>query len=147
VATLAYRGNKAVRNAPAGFAEFRGCASSRSAGQILAHLGDLLDWGLSIAKGKQIWQISEPLSWDKETARFFGALQSFDDYLASPELLHAPAEKLLQGPVADALTHVGQIAMLRRMAGGPVKGEGYFNADIAVGRVGPDQAAPKVEFD
>jgi hypothetical protein len=147
VATLAYRGNKAVRNAPAGFAEFRGCASSRSAGQILAHLGDLLDWGLSIAEGKQIWQVSEALSWDKETARFFGALQSFDDYLASPELLHAPAEKLLQGPVADALTHVGQIAMLRRMAGGPVKGEGYFNADIAVGRVGPDQAAPKVEFD
>src|SRR5206468_204034 len=125
VATLAYRGGKAVRNPPAGFAEFRGCASSRSAGQILAHLGDLLDWGLSIAKGKQIWQSSEPLSWEKETARFFGALQSFDDYLASPELLHAPAEKLLQGPVADALTHVGQIAMLRRMAGGPVKGEGY----------------------
>jgi hypothetical protein len=147
VATLAYRGGKAVRNAPAGFTEFRGCASGRSAGQILAHLGDLLDWGLSIARGKQTWKSSEPSSWDKETARFFGALQSFDDYLASPEALHAPAEKLLQGPVADALTHVGQIAMLRRMAGGPVKGEGYFNADIRVGRVGPDQAAPKMEFD
>jgi hypothetical protein len=147
VATLAYRGGKAIRNAPAAFAEFRGCPSSRSAGQILTHLGDLLDWGLSIAKGKQTWKSSEPMSWDKETARFFGALQSFDDYLASPELLHGPVERLLQGPVADALTHVGQIAMLRRMAGGPVKGEGYFNADIAVGRVGSDQAEPKMEFD
>ena len=147
VATLAYRGGKAVRNAPAEFAEFRGCASGRSAGQILAHLGDLLDWSLSIAQGKQTWRNSEPLSWDKETARFFAALKSFDDYLASAEPLHVPAEKLFQGPVADALTHVGQIAMLRRMAGGPVKGESYFVADVVVGRVGPEQAAPKREFE
>jgi len=147
VATIAYRGGKAVRNAPAGFAGFRGCASSRSAGQILAHLGDLLDWGLSIAQGKETWKSSEPLLWEKETKRFFAALKSFDDYLASAEPLHAPAEKLFQGPVADALTHVGQIAMLRRMAGGPVKAESYFIADVAVGRVGPEQAAPKKEFD
>ena len=147
VATLAYRGGKAVRNAPAGFADFRGCASGRSAGQILAHLGDLLDWGLSIAQGKQTWKNSEMLPWERETARFFAALQTLDDYLASSEPLHAPAEKLFQGPVADALTHVGQIAMLRRMAGGPVKGESYFAADVAVGRVGPEQTAPKREFD
>jgi hypothetical protein len=122
VATLAYRGGKAVRNAPARFAEFRACESGRTAGQILAHLGDLLDWGLSIAQGQQSWKNSEPLSWDKETDRFFAALQSFDDYLASSEELQEPAEMLFQGPIADALTHVGQIAMLRRMAGGPVKG-------------------------
>ena len=83
VATLAYRGGKAVRNAPAGFAEFRGCPSGRTAGQILAHIGDLLDWGLSIAQGKQSWKNSEPLPWDKETDRFFAALKNFDDYLAS----------------------------------------------------------------
>jgi hypothetical protein len=147
VATIAYRGGKTVHNAPAGFAGFRGCASSRSAGQVLAHLGDLLDWGLSIAQGKQSWKSSEPLLWEREAERFFAALKSLDDYLASAEPLHAPAEKLFQGPVADALTHVGQLAMLRRMAGGPVKGESYFIADIAVGRVGPDQAAPKKEFD
>jgi hypothetical protein len=147
VATLAYRGGKALRNAPAGFADFRGCESGRSAGQILAHLGDLLDWGLSIARGKQTWKSSEPLPWDEGTARFFAALKKFDDYIASAEPLHAPAERLFQGPVADSLTHVGQIAMLRRMAGGPVKGEGYFNAEITVGRVGADQAAPKFEFD
>ena len=147
VATLAYRGGKAVRNAPAGFADFRGCATGRSAGQVLAHVGDLLDWALSIAEGKQTWRNSEPLSWDKESARFFDALKSFDDYLASTGPLHAPAEKLFQGPVADALTHVGQIAMLRRMAGAPVKGENYFAADIAAGRLGAEQAAPRREFD
>ena len=97
VATLAYRGGKAVRNAPAGFAEFRGCPSGRTAGQILAHLGDLLDWGLSIAQGKQSWKNSEPLPWDKETDRFFAALKSFDDYLASPEPLHVPAGEALSG--------------------------------------------------
>lgn len=147
VATLAYRGGKAVRDAPAGFADFRGCATGRSVGQVLAHVGDLLDWALSIAAGKQAWRNSEPLSWDKESARFFNALKSFDDYLASPGPLNVPAEKLFQGPVADALTHVGQIAMLRRMAGAPVKGENYFVADIAAGRLGAEQAAPRREFD
>ncbi len=147
LATLAYRGGNAVRQAPAGFADFRGCESGRTASQILAHIGDLLDWGLSLAQGKQSWNSSEPLAWDKETNRFFAALKRFDDYLASAEPLHAPAENLLQGPLADAFTHVGQIAMLRRMAGGPVKGENYFVADIVIGRVGPEQAQPKRQFD
>ena len=138
---LAYRGGKAVRNGPSGFTEFRGCPSARTAGPILAHVGDLLDWGLSIAQGKQSWKNSEPLPWDKEAERFFAALKNFDDYLASTEPLHVSAEKLFQGPVADALTHVGQIAMLRRMAGGPVKGENYFVAEIVSGCVGARQAA------
>ena len=147
VATLAYRGGKAVRNAPGGFAEFRGCESGRAAGQILAHVGDLLDWGLSIAQGAQRWNDSKPLPWDQETDRFFAALQRFDDYLASAEALHEAPEKLFQAPIADALTHVGQIAMLRRMAGSPIKGEGYITSDIVIGRVGAEQAAPRLEFD
>jgi hypothetical protein len=147
LATLAYRGAKAVRNAPAGFAEFHACASSRTPVQIVAHLGDLLDWGLSIAQGKQSWKNSEPLPWERETDRFFAALKSFDDYLASPGTLQVPAEKLFQGPIADALTHVGQLTMLRRLAGEPVKGESYFVADIATGRVGREQPAPRKEFD
>jgi len=147
VATLAYRGGKAVRHAPADFAEFRGCESGRKVAQILAHVGDLLEWGLSIAQGKQAWRNSEPQAWDKETDRFFAALRRLDNYLASAEPLHVPEEKLFQGPVADALTHVGQIAMLRRMAGEPMKGENYFVADIAAGRVGREQTAPRNEFD
>ena len=89
----------------------------RTPGQILAHIGDLMDWALSMAIGKQEWNNSQPLPWEKEVERFFAALKKFDDYLASNEPMHAPLEKLFQGPVADALTHVGQIAILRRMAG------------------------------
>jgi len=144
LATLAYRGGKAVRQAPAEFADFQG--AGRRPAQILAHVGDLLDWSLSMAQGKPKFVPSQPLTWDKEVSRFFSALRSFDDYLASGEPVHAPIEKLFQGPIADALTHVGQIAMLRRMAGVPISGENYFMADMVVGRVGAEQAAPKKEF-
>jgi hypothetical protein len=147
LATLAYRGGKAVRNAPASFADYRCGESSRTPAQILAHIGDLLDWGLSIVQGDQRWNNSSPLPWEKESDRFFAALKKFDDYLASDAPLHAPAEKLFQGPVADALTHVGQIAMLRRMAGLPIKGENYFVADITAGQVGSNQPPARREFD
>jgi hypothetical protein len=146
LATLAYRGGKAIRGAPADFAGFQPAEGVRMPGHILAHIGDLLDWGLSIAAGKRTWRDSTPLPWERESERFFGALKKFDDYLASTEPLHAPPEKLLQGPIADALTHVGQIAMLRRIAGGPLRGESYFEATITVGRVGADQVPPKREF-
>jgi len=144
LATLAYRGGKAVRNVPAEFADFQG--AGRRPVQILAHLGDLLDWSLSMAQGKSGYTESQPLVWDDEVRRFFSALQRFDDYLASAEPVHASIEKLFQGPIADALTHVGQIAMLRRLAGAPVSGENYFVADIAIGRVGLEQAAPRKTF-
>lgn len=147
LATLAYRGGKALREAPAGFAEFRVSEGSRAPGEILAHLGDLLDWALSMAEGNQRWQDSPAIAWEDGVRRFHAGLQSLDDYLASNSPLAVSAEKLFQGPVADALTHVGQIAYLRRVAGGPMKGENYFKAEIVSGRVGPEQAAPKREFD
>jgi len=147
VATLAYRGSKALRGAPDKFEQFRAGASTRTPAQILAHIGDLLDWALSLAKGKQKWHNSRPVSWGEGSKRFFAALQAFDLYLASDKPLRCPAEKLFQGPVADALTHVGQISMLRRIAGGPVRGENYLQAAIAVGVVGAKQAPAKFEFD
>lgn len=146
LATIAYRGGKAVRNAPAGFAEFSAGEGTRTPGQLLAHIGDLFDWGLSIAKGKQAWHDSKPLPWEKEVERCFGALKAFDEFLASDSPVEAPAEKLFQGPIADALTHVGQIAILRRLASAPVKGESYYAAEIVTGRVGAMQSAPKREF-
>src|SRR5579863_7404957 len=146
LATLAYRGGKAVRNGSEKFAEFHASEGVRTPGQILAHVGDLMDWALSMANGKREWHDSKPLSWEKEVERFFAALKKFDDFLASSEPLQAPPEKLFQGPIADALTHVGQIAILRRLAGEPVKGENYYVAEITAGRVGPDQAKPKREF-
>jgi len=146
LATLAYRGGKAVRGAPQGFAAFPVVAGVRGPGRILAHIGDLMDWALTIAAGKRQWHDSTPLPWEQEVERFFAALKKFDDYLASTEPVQTSPEKLLQGPIADALTHVGQIAMLRRMAGGPLKGESYYEAEILCGRVGAEQTPPKREF-
>ncbi len=147
VAAIAYRGGKALRGAPESFATFTLGDSPRTPANILAHMGDLFDWALSMASGEPAWRDSQPLVWDAEVVRFFTALKKFDDYLASPELLHSPAEGLFQGPIADALTHIGQLAMLRRLAGCPIKGENYFKADIAAGRVGQDQSVSRREFD
>ena len=146
LATVAYRGRKAVADAPDGFADVRAAAESRSAGQILAHMGDLFDWALSLADGDQRWQDSTPLPWPEEVARLFEAMRRFDERLAGTAPLACPAERLFQGPIADALTHIGQIALLRRLAGMPVRAENYSKADIAAGRVGPDQTRPRVEF-
>jgi hypothetical protein len=102
--------------------------------------------GLSIARGKSEWHSFEPSEWNAEVERFFAAAKKFDEYLASSEPLHASVEKLFQGPVADVLNHVGQLAMLRRLGGAPIKAENYFVADILAGRCGEDQAGAKFEL-
>jgi len=140
LATLAYRASRALEDAPESFAGFDG--AGRTPAQILSHMGDLFDWALSMAQGNQRWHNSETLAWTDEQRRFFAALQAFDAYLASGEQQRAPTERLFQGPVADALTHVGQLAMLRRLAGCPICGENYYVAEITAGRVSADQPAP-----
>jgi hypothetical protein len=146
VATVAYRGGKAVRGAPASFAAYSPDGSDRTAVKILAHIGDLYDWALSQARGAEAWNESTPLEWDGEVARFFTTLQRFDEYLASDAAVAVGPEKLFQGAIADSLTHVGQLAMLRRLAGVRIRSENYARADIVSGRVGPEQTAPKREF-
>jgi hypothetical protein len=147
LATLAYRGGKVLRGAPDEFANYRASESSRTPAEIVAHLADLLGWSLSSARGQQAWNNSEPLGWQAGADRFFASLTALDHYLASSEPLDVAPEQLFQAPIADALTHVGQLAMLRRMAGAPIRGENYFVADIAVGRVGAEQSPPRMEFD
>lgn len=147
LATVAYRTGKIIRDAPQGYVDFDAGRKTRTPLQILAHISDLFDWALSMAKGKPAWHDAPPTSWPDEVERFFNSLKSFDDYLASSEPLHASPEKLFQGPVADALTHVGQLAILRRVSGIPIRAENYYKADIAKGRVGREQTAPKLEFD
>lgn len=147
LATIAYRGGKALRGAPEGFGATTAGGGSRTAVQILAHMGDLFAWGLALADGEHRWSETKSDDWDAQVERFFAGLAAVDARLASPEPLGRPETKLLQGPFADALTHVGQIAMLRRVAGAPVRGENYFKATIEIGQVGSGQAPPNYEFD
>jgi hypothetical protein len=147
IATVAYRGGKTVRDAPPHFPNFRAAETTRTPLQLLAHISDLYDWALSIAQGKQAWSDAKPADWNAEVDRFFATMTKFDEYLASDAPLHAPAEKLFQGPIADSLNHIGQLAMLRRMANSPIRSENYYLADITTGRCGPQQSAPRREFD
>ena len=137
VASLAYRAARAFEDAPADFVEFEGVG--RMPVQVLAHMGDLFEWALSAVQVNERWHTSKPHSWVIEQQRFFRSLHAFDAYLASNEPLYASAEALFQGPIADALTHVGQLTMMRRLAGSPSRGENFFVADVRVGRVGSEQ--------
>ena len=145
VATLAYRGRKTLVGAPADFSTFA-LAAPQTPGKLLAHLCDLFDWALSNANGAETWRNSPVGEWQQDTARFFDALEAFDRRLASGVPLGCDIDRLFQGPVADALTHVGQLAMLRRLAGAKITGENYFVAEITTGRCGADQAKGIQEF-
>lgn len=135
VATVAYRGGLAVVDAPESFTSFRAASTTRAAGEILAHIGDLLEGSLYLLKGEMVYLTSTPLPWKAEVTRFFSAVKNLDSYLASDAPLACPVEKLVQGPIGDALTHVGQIVMLRRMAGNPIRPAAYFTAEIVAGEI------------
>jgi hypothetical protein len=147
LATLAYRAGKALRDAPPSFAEFRPAPGSRSPGEILAHMGDLFDWALTICDGPVTWTDAPRLPWEEEVDRFFIGLTRLDARLSEDRPLASTPEKIFQGPIADALQHTGQLTYLRRLAGCPIRGESYFRSEIEVGRVGLEQAAPRREFD
>jgi hypothetical protein len=147
IASLAYRATKTLRDVPNNFANFRIDAKSRTPVEILAHMVDLFDWSLSIVKGEELWHDSHPQDWNREIERFCDSLQKFDTYLASNAPIACSLDNLFQGPIADAFTHVGQLATIRRFSGAPVRGENYFIADIIIGKVGLEQSKPRREFD
>ena len=146
LATLAYRASKVVRDAPADFPHASFGPATRPPVRILGHMGDLLDWALSLTRGESIWAASGGLDWDAEVERFFARLEQLDLQLEQP-LPREAAEKLIQGPLADALTHVGQLALLRGLHGAPIRPESYARAPIAAGQVGLQQPPPGREFD
>lgn len=146
-ATLAYRAAKVFRDAPAGFAAARCGDATRTPVQIVAHLADLMAWGVSLTQGAYVWRPEGTDDWDTEVARFFAGLAAFDAALAADGPFAGSIEKVIQGPLADALTHVGQLAMLRGLSGAPVRPESYARADIVRGRVGHEQSPPGREFD
>ncbi len=145
LAVLAYRGGKFLRDAPSDFADFD-TGSGTTPLRILSHISDLLDWALSMSRGPGSWTEATPRDWASEVTRFHIALATLDGYYASGAKIHAEVPRLFQGPLADALTHVGQLAILRRMTGSAVVGENYYVADIVTGRVGPDQSPPRKPF-
>ena len=145
-ATLAYRAAKVLRDVPPSFATYTCGDSTRTPIRIVAHMGDLMAWGTSIAKGGYEWKAGGTDDWPTEVERFFQGLAALDAALAADDF-NGSIDKLIQGPLADALTHVGQLAMLRGMAGTPVRPESYAKAAITIGRVGFDQPAPGREFD
>ena len=147
VATLAYRAAKVLRDAPAGFAAYRVGPASRTPVQIVAHMGDLMTWGTGMIDGEYTWRAEGSDDWDTEVARFFRELGALDSQLAQRDPPGDYGKLLIQGPLADALTHTGQLAMLRGLAGAPVKPESYARAEILAGRVGLDQAPPGAEFE
>jgi len=151
LSTIAYRGSKVLRDAPESFPAFRAGDTSRGPAQILAHMADLLEWTLRLAEGGETWRAAwrpiAPSIWSSDVSRFFECLERLDAFFAASKTSAMSIETLFQGPIFDVLTHIGQLAMLRRLAGAPIKGEVMILADVEAGRVGPDQAAPKREFD
>ncbi len=147
LATVAYRAAKVERFAPPGFGDFQLGKATRTPVEIIAHMSDLFDWALRMSKGSQDWVQSRPQSWRKEVARFHASLLALDQYLASDAPLSVTPEELFQGPISDALTHIGQVSVLRRQAGAPVRSEVYAKANIAPGRVGEEQPKNPLEFD
>ena len=151
VATLGYRAAKVLRDEPPGFGSMTFGASTRRPVLIVAHLADLMSWAVRLAQGEYSWKAEGGDDWNGEVTRFFDGLTTLDRLLASEQSLRGPVddqvEKLIQGPLADALTHVGQLAMLRGMAGTPIRPESYARADIVVGRVGMDQSPARAGFD
>ena len=147
IATLAYRAAKTLRDAPPGFGDFKNGSSTRTPCQIVAHMGDLMGWGLRMTDGDKSWRAEGSADWEREVRRFFDGLAALDEAIAARDPTRYPADKLIQGPVADALTHVGQLAMLRGAAGAPVRPESYARAEIQPGKVGLEQSAPRFEFE
>ncbi|HEX8027250.1 MAG TPA: hypothetical protein VF491_02255 [Vicinamibacterales bacterium] len=146
-ATLAYRAAKVLRDAPAGFGHHSFGDATRQPVRIVAHMADLMTWGVSIAGGGREWKPAGGDDWQTEVDRFFTGLAALDAAMATEGEFKGSIDQLIQGPLADALTHVGQLSMLRGMAGAPVKPESYARAAITRGRVGLDQEKPKAEFD
>ena len=147
LATLAYRAAKVLRDAPAGFGNFSDRAARRTPVQLVAHMGDLMQWAIHMTKGESKWRAEGSADWDKEVRRFYALMQELDASLQTCDFKAYSPETLISGPLADALTHTGQLAMLRSGAGSPIRPESYAKAEIVVGRVGPNQAPPGKEFD
>lgn len=143
LAVLAYRTQKALRGAPANFGSFQAAEGIRTPSTIVCHMTSVLGYARTFFIGGNYWPESL-LSLEEEIVRFHNMLKDLAQHIekGSPLLAGMSEERLLQGPFSDAMTHAGQLAMLRRLAGAPVAPENFIFADISPERLGPDQAEP-----
>ena len=143
LAALAYRTQKALREAPDGFGAFRAGGSVRTPAELVRHMCSVLGYARTYFVGGRYW--AEPLeTFDEEIVRFHEMLGMLAQHLRDGDQLREgmTEERLLQGPFSDAMTHAGQLALLRRLAGAPVPPENFIVAEIREERLGPDQPDP-----
>ncbi len=140
LAALAYRTQKAVRDAPDEFADFRAAPGIRTPHQLLRHMSDVLGYARTTFEGDS-WRAHTLPGFDDEIARFHQGLETLTQAIETTSLGRVTPGQLLQGPLADAMTHAGQLAMLRRLAGSPIPPENFIVAQIDADNVGPDQPA------
>ena len=134
VATLAYRARKPLKDAPEEMDAARLCEGGMSGREVVDHMSDVLLWGAGHVSGNPRWATANSPTWEMACDRFWTALAGFD-LIIDTHAEDCPVDRILQGPVADCLTHVGQLATLRRMAGAPIEPENYFKAEIEAGHV------------
>ncbi|MBL8857793.1 MAG: hypothetical protein JNL28_04715 [Planctomycetes bacterium] len=143
LAALAYRTQKALREAPPAFADFRVAPNVRTPHELIWHMTGVIGYATSLYVGTP-WRPDRLESFAAEGARFHEALEALAEHFDSGRMPDGmTAEQLLQGPLADAMTHAGQIALLRRVHGSPVHPENFLLADIRSSNLGPDQAPPR----
>lgn len=142
LAALAYRTQKALRDAPGTFGDFRLAPTSRSPHELVWHLSGLMGYARTFFHGG-VWQPDKLPTLADEVARFHEQLAKLSADFEDPSLsCTITDEQLLQGPLADAMTHVGQLAMLRRLHGAPVPSENFIHAQVSAKNLTADQPAP-----
>jgi len=133
-ATIAYRADAALEGAPADLAGFHAGEGARTALELCRHIADLVEWSARLAGGPQAQPaaVADPAAdpWPAAVDRIRIACRQLDEQLARADLSAVPVERLVQGPLADSLTHVGQLALLRRLAGHAMAPHNYFRAEV-----------------
>jgi hypothetical protein len=141
LASIAYHATKAIKGAPDNYPGLQLGEGVRTPREILSHISGVLTYAHSFYEHYETtWLTLEP--WGAEVERFYAVLSRLDRSVRDSEPRGVTEEQLLQGPLSDSMAHVGQLLMLRRLAGSPVPSENFIYADIRKGAVGPDQPDP-----
>lgn len=141
LATLAYRANRVLADAPEGFGDFDAGQGVMTPRKMVNHMSMILAYAKSRLTGEEFQRPTEVDDWSMEVDRFYETVSALDK--AAEAGFRADGEmvlRMLQGPILDALTHVGQLSLLRRLAGSPTPKDNYIKAQIELGKTGKDQA-------